>query len=266
MRDTLKDKKYFQSLIDNRYKSLEKRFNKLKEGMIAPDRLIPVKEAMYRTYLEIVFAKYSVSVNQIREDVIAGIKLLNESLINNNGKVYIKDHEYADQYYVQTYQEVLRYLCLGYLLNITDKDFQVLVDVIDRDNISDNLYEFIIKARFPNRKQKRPEDYDADKSVILNMYHKLRNAIKQGDKEKSAFLVEKFLNKDFYHKHMNLYNSHKSKANIYCGYWSFESAAIVKIMELDDSSFIDNKYYPKDLIHQYIESPKKKGLFGKLGL
>lgn len=93
----------------------------------------------------------------------------------------------------------------------------------------------------------------------------MRKATEQRDKEESAILVKQFLEKDFYHKHMNLYNSHKSKANIYCGYWSFEAAAIAKIMGLDDTSFIDNQYYPKELVHQLRESPKKKGFMGKLG-
>jgi hypothetical protein len=35
----------------------------------------------------------------------------------------------------------------------------------------------------------------------------------------------------------------ESKFNF--GYWSFETAAIVKIMGLDDSSFRGCKYYPK---------------------
>ncbi|AUS05351.1 PoNe immunity protein domain-containing protein [Pseudotamlana carrageenivorans] len=78
-------------------------------------------------------------------------------------------------------------------------------------------------------------------------------------------MIKQFLEKDFYHKHMNLYDSHKSKWNIYCGYWSFEAAAVVKIMNLDDSSFIDNQYYPKDLVHKLKEAPKRKGLLGRFG-
>ncbi|WP_428680745.1 PoNe immunity protein domain-containing protein [Photobacterium sanguinicancri] len=31
--------------------------------------------------------------------------------------------------------------------------------------------------------------------------------------------------------------------------WCWESALIVKLYDIDDSSFIDNEYYPKDLVH-----------------
>ena len=267
MRDNLKDVKYFHSFIEERYGSLKKRINKLETGLIKPERVIAVKEAMASSYLQIMIASFSSGStrNELKSDFHDGVELLSESLINNNGKVHVVDNEYLDQYLVPTYQEVLQYLSLAYLLDMPDSSFQILVDIIDRDNISDNLYEFIIKARFPDRGQNRPEEYDTKQSVILKVYDKLRKATETEDKTEASKLVKQFLEKDFYHKHMNLYNSHNSKANIYCGYWSFETAAIVKIMGLDDSTFIDNQYYPKDLVHQPKEPPKKKGLLGKLG-
>lgn len=267
MRDTLKNEHYFVDFIDNRYKSLEKRVIKLESGQINPDRIVPVHQAMASSYLQISSAKYSLeteSIQKIKADISKGIKLVDKALVENNGKVHVADEEYSNKYYIHTYQEILQYLALAYLLEIPDNEFQTLVDIIDRDNISDNLYEFIIKARFPNRKQDKPEIYETN-SATVKVYDKLRKATETQDKVEASKLVKQFLEKDFYHKHMNLYNSHKSKVNIYCGYWSFEAAAVVKIMGLDDSSFINQQYYPKDLIHPSAEPPKKKGLFGKLG-
>ena len=39
------------------------------------------------------------------------------------------------------------------------------------------------------------------------------------------------------------------KSNTYYGYWSFETAAIVSLMGIDDSILMQNKYYPYDLAH-----------------
>lgn len=36
---------------------------------------------------------------------------------------------------------------------------------------------------------------------------------------------------------------------IYTGYWSFESAAMIKLLGVDDSAFKKKKYYPYDLVH-----------------
>ncbi|MDT4873275.1 hypothetical protein FQZ97_1085120 [compost metagenome] len=35
----------------------------------------------------------------------------------------------------------------------------------------------------------------------------------------------------------------------YTGYWSFESALMVKLWDIDDSSFRDHPHYPGDLVH-----------------
>ena len=42
-------------------------------------------------------------------------------------------------------------------------------------------------------------------------------------------------------------NAHKEPG--YVGYWSFETAAIGKILELDDTSLKGNNHYPYDLAH-----------------
>jgi hypothetical protein len=80
------------------------------------------------------------------------------------------------------------------------------------------------------------------------VYKNLRAATQQQDTAEAAKLVKRFLEKGFYHKHANFYNKHKNQHEVYYGYWSFESAAVVAIMGLDDSSFRENQYYPKDLI------------------
>ena len=81
------------------------------------------------------------------------------------------------------------------------------------------------------------------------MYKILRAATEQENKNEAAKLVKRFLEKSFYHKHANFYDAHKNRHEIYYGYWSFESAAVATIMGLDDSSFRESQYYPKDLSH-----------------
>lgn len=41
----------------------------------------------------------------------------------------------------------------------------------------------------------------------------------------------------------------KSKNDTYCGYWGFESGAIVKILDLDDSIIKNTSYYPYNMVH-----------------
>lgn len=268
VRDQIKNTEYFVEFVKLKSQLIELNSSALLSSQVHESK---VNWAIFRNLgneIESLVAKYSMgkSIEVIKGDYSKIIYNLINSWIPLCTKIQNDKGELFDQYLIGPYERFLHLLSIGYLLKIPDADFQILVDIIDRDHISDNLYEFIIKARFPNRVQKRPEKYDTDKAVVLKVYEKLRKATEQKDKDEAARLVKQFLEKDFYHKHMNLYNSHNSKANIYCGYWSFEAAAVVKIMGLDDSSFIDNQYYPKDLVHETSKSSQKKGWLGRLGI
>lgn len=266
MRDQLKNKEYFEKFLKTKFQLIELNNKGLSDGKVHESKVDWAKYGNLGHYIESLITQYSLGYNltEIRNSIKNIIQLTPDLWIPTCTKVHDNKGLLHDKYFIGPYERFLQILSLAYLLEESDSDFQVLVDIVDRDNISDDLYEFIIKARFSDRIQKKPEIYETD-SATVKAYDKLRNATKQSDKVEASKLVKLFLEKDFYHKHMNLYNSHNSKADIYCGYWSFEAAAVVKIMDLDDSSFIDNKYYPKDLVHPPKEEPKRKGFLGKLG-
>lgn len=50
------------------------------------------------------------------------------------------------------------------------------------------------------------------------------------------------------HKEDPWYNTHLRDSG-YSGYWAWEVGAVVKKMQLDDSSFRDHTYYPYDMVH-----------------
>ena len=45
------------------------------------------------------------------------------------------------------------------------------------------------------------------------------------------------------------YDNHKGEDTGYVGYWCFEAALVVKLFNIDDSSFRSHVYYPADLVH-----------------
>ena len=47
----------------------------------------------------------------------------------------------------------------------------------------------------------------------------------------------------WYNSHLDLENQ-----NSYVGYWSFEAAALVYLLDLDDSSLHKYLFYPKDIV------------------
>jgi hypothetical protein len=172
------------------------------------------------------------------------------------------------------YDDMLWMLSLGYLLNIPKESFEKLVKIIDRDNIKDNLLEFIIRAKIPERTIIKEESYEKYFDLPEKIFVKIRQIIIENDKKIAQKLMSEYLKKDWYnnHKTQGWWGSHKNeKQNVYYGYWSFEAAAVVKILDLDDSSFKDCQYYPADMVHwkdiPYYETEikeEKKGFFGKL--
>lgn len=67
--------------------------------------------------------------------------------------------------------------------------------------------------------------------------------------DKRAAYLKSYITKKWYraHKDASWYDSHKSTANIYAGCWSFEVAAVAKIYSVPDSEKWPN--YPYDLVH-----------------
>jgi hypothetical protein len=250
LRDKFKSAEYFMSLIDRREKINREWIQKCENGEVKPDRVNAVMQNIAWTYFTILSAKYSLGVRNISllETFMNALTTLNKSwdgfwkLKTQSGKEY-------DQYILSAYDHMLWMLALGYLLDVNEKDFRQLVEVIDRDKVKDNLFEFIIRAKLRDRMPIQEESY-CEYFGVPEVFSKLRSAIKEDDKQKAQQLIKTFLDKDWYtnHKDAGWYNNHKSKHDSYFGYWSFETAAVVKIMGLDDSSFRDCQYYPKDLV------------------
>jgi hypothetical protein len=249
MRDRFKDSSYWERFILEDQRLRIKRYHKLDNNLIAVDRINIVKQSMVWGYLRIVIAKYSAGykVDDLEEDLLKAINLTHESWVDGAWKLLYKGKR-LNQYTLSGYDVMLWMLSLGYLLDVKEKDFIKLVNVIDRDGVKDLLFEFIINAKLKNRKAIEKESYEY--GWIL--FGKIRQAISEKDKAVSVDLVKVYVRKDWYKEHRNegWYNSHKNVHDSYFGYWSFETAAVVKILNLDDSSFIDCQYYPKDLVHE----------------
>ncbi len=92
-----------------------------------------------------------------------------------------------------------------------------------------------------------------------NPYAKTREIIElaQTDKKEASKRLQKYMEKEWFKGHYDYEWKNAHKEPDYVGFWSFETAALAKILELDDSSLINNNHYPYDLAH-YKNSMKFK--------
>ncbi|WP_254412213.1 PoNe immunity protein domain-containing protein [Dyadobacter diqingensis] len=250
IRQNIKTEEYFKNYL-NEYKSHIKRgFEMISNGKVLPERMVFFKKGQLDFIINYSIATYTsgLDITILREEYSKVLDYWPQGWSKNIANLIIEGEVY-DQYVLSAYDEMLWMLSLGYLLDVGAGDFNKLVEVIDRDQVKDFLFEFIIGARIKDREPIELESY-REYFGVPKVFEKLRQAITETEKEKVEKLVKEFVTREWYknHKDAGWYNSHKSKHDSYFGYWSFETAAVVKIMGLDDSSFKDCQYYPGDLV------------------
>ncbi|EJR82202.1 hypothetical protein IK7_02666 [Bacillus cereus VD156] len=143
------------------------------------------------------------------------------------------------------YIYMLWIISLGILLETDKKNIERLKKIVDTKNMNDAVIDFLLCAsdigytKMTNRYYKE------------NPYAKTREIIElaQTDKKEASKRLQTYMEKEWFKGHYDYEwkNAHKEPG--YVGYWSFETAAIVKILELDDTSLKDNNHYPYDLAH-----------------
>ena len=250
MRDRIKDKSYFDAFLSKLERLDEQAEERIASGNVKPDRVLPARLSIINSLIRRMSAKYSLgmSLDHLLNEYFKAADLI-FTYWPGNCKFVGKKREVLDQYSLGNYDSMLWMLSLGYLLDVPIEQFEKLVEVIDKDQVKDKLFEFIISAKIPNRPKLEEESY----KYGWKLFGKLREATETEDKAKAELLIKTFLEKDWYKEHKNAgwYENHKGKHDTYSGYWCFESAAVTCIMGLDDISYRDQQYYPKDLVDYY---------------
>lgn len=167
-------------------------------------------------------------------------------------KIDLQNHNYylapMPWFYTEYYLKVLGLISLCYLLHREDLLPQLLQIILD--NAADDLEpDSTIEDFFYYRFKDRPDPnyiQMGDHAVLIS------DAIREKDKNEKKALLHQYL-KDWYKEMVGMsdleYNSHLDpEQNGFCGYWSFEAAAIAYLDDVDDAEFYQYPYYPKDLV------------------
>ena len=156
---------------------------------------------------------------------------------------YVKTWEPDNSYF-----ELIKVFSLAILLNIDSKneDVAALIRLLREADYHDYLVDFLLS--FIDKKCS--ENYPDFK--WSNTYESLKDVVESENKENAIALLKSYLDNQWYdiHKECAWHDSHKSTKTTYYGYWSFESGALAKALELDDSSLKEQLYYPYDLVHR----------------
>ena len=216
MRDTRKAKEYFEKYLEYQYSRIEKKAAKLKDADDDKKQRI----LMSLTGYELDLLKAEFSMGATKDNL--------KTLLNRAIKI-------AGEYNNITYEDLLNLISLSIIVN--DKSEVVKLIKFHQGKIEkDRLLKFLsmyIMGEKPTW----------DKTIGLSEEFNVLNKVFESQSKEAALCD--YL-KGWYENHSGYswYNSHLSSSETYCGYWSFESAAIATIFELDKDELKESKYYP----------------------
>ncbi|SOC44178.1 PoNi-like cognate immunity protein [Ureibacillus acetophenoni] len=229
IRDLLKEEEYFIEYIAEETARIKKFETKLNNHEVREDRVLSVRKKVHDLRFQIFIAKYSMG------DPV-------ESLVEDYKELV---EEMKELWVSELYEDMLWMLSIGIMLEIDENTFNTLVKLVENSNINDFLYNFIINSR------KKGIDYQNSAWLFKEPFKYLNNVIVSEDDTKAINYLKEYLTKHWYvgHSDMGWYECHKHNEKLYFGYWSFESGAIAKILQLDDEHLRGVPYYPYDLVH-----------------
>lgn len=143
------------------------------------------------------------------------------------------------------YVNMLQYFSLGILLETPKDTLSQFVELADKDALDDLLFDFLVKScglsrniRSTGFKKEKP--YSETEGII--------NAAMK-DREDASLKLADYVTQKWLKGHADYEWTKAHKWHSYVGLWSFESAAVAKIFNLDDSGLKDDNHYPYDLAH-----------------
>lgn len=216
-----------------------------------------IKLVTFSARLNNLIASYSkgATKSELKQQFSEALMVMEKVWDKKITKVYygVRQKE-LDQYKLSPYLYMLQMFALSILLDASDDEFNVLVNLIDRDKVKDYLIEFFIIYRVKNREKPQNESYS--RFVIIPQLYKdlvdvaYGNSIDSDEEAIKHFLDKKWIKipkKNSVNLNLKDIPNYEVKDG-FVGLWAFEVAALVKIKGLDDSSFRDNQFYPDRLV------------------
>ncbi|WP_316835082.1 PoNe immunity protein domain-containing protein [Pedobacter nutrimenti] len=237
-REPLRDSAYWQEWIKECIEDVKERQDKLKVTPFPEKwKKNSITQSLYYDCKRLITLKYSgeTPVEEIANDypqLIDAWVAYNQNIsTGDNKKHLLLTHDYY---------RVLTLISWGIIFNAPSELFQKMADHM-HSNGEDALIETLLAMKLKDRTT-------TDKLIYPKSFELLYKTTQTKGTEQAALIKEYLGNwyknmKDFIN-----YDAHKAKGEgDFEGYWSFEVAAVVALYNIDDSSFRDMDFYPKDI-------------------
>jgi hypothetical protein len=249
MRDKRKNEEFFKGFLQDIEDDIKKRLGKMDRiESMNPIASVNIPWALYEFYTERMQVRYCLGddIPSFAEDVLTALDWL--QIMNDNG-AKLQDRE--DQEYFADKIELsisvlfshFRWLAFAISSGIERRKIKQAIDLIGHAG-SDRLFDLImIQLGETNRKV-------GERVVNSKLFNRLFGVVEAPEVERPG-LMKAFL-EDWMSllKKEGFEENHEKDGYSYQGYWCYEAALVVMLWNIDDSSFRNNPYYPKDLVRK----------------
>ncbi|MGC1375907.1 MAG: PoNe immunity protein domain-containing protein [Anaerolineales bacterium] len=234
-RETFKEQAYFDEQVMYNDDMLLKFKETIANNNTTPEHRRRLRHTVFRRQVEQLILRYSQgeTVSVIRDDFPAIVSALSAY----QAEPGYSPHNFAE---FDAYIYGIWLVSLAILLDVEDKIFNdLLAELGNRGR--DALYERLVALRISGGPQISTLMYPKPYQFLFDALDST------GDEQ--ASLIMQFL-KTYYKGMKKAYwhDSHLGKDAGFFGYWCFELAAFVKKLKIDDHTFVENIFYPVDLV------------------
>lgn len=229
MRDRIMSEQYFIDYIAEETARIQRFCMKLSRGEVKADRIFSVEQRVNSMKFGILIANYSLGTG------LDSLKVDFDEILDEFPRFWTQTSSYINMVWMMS---------IAIMLDADNEKFCGLTALLDKYDRHDALLDFF-------------SDYKLHGVIALNNrnfscpvpYAELGKII-ENDQGRPK-LLKAYVEKKWYpgHKKFGICDVHKSKEKIYSGYWSFESGALAKILNIDDGGLKGSDYYPYDLAH-----------------
>jgi len=184
------------------------------------------------------YAVYKYSAGDPISEIVTLIEEATENFITYRNHPTAKNTSMQDSFLV--YEECISLLSVNILIKAKTEVMGRLAqafDLLGKDALIDKMLSHSLPDRKISTKLACPKPYEQLFAVF------------DAQDDARPKILEDYL-KDWYKgmRKASWYGTDKNKQNpcAFYGYWSFESAAVTCLLKIDDSSYRDKLFYPKD--------------------
>lgn len=243
MRDTLViDIEYFEEYLLKMESLIQESNDRITNGSLSDENISGAKYRYFLKFLERLIANYSKgeSIDLVKQQYTTALNMMNKGWDDSVVKFKMgRPPVIYDKYMLNEYCYMIWMLSLAILLKVPEKELNILKSIIEKGKIDDELIQFLLHLNAGKTSE--------------TIYKPFKSLLKKDIQKTDSNHIKKYLDKWYQNTKLLTWHNYNPKGGkyFYYGRWSFESAVIVAILDLDDSKFRENEYYPKDLVDYY---------------